>query len=347
MDSSLKQQLLALAVGINCGVLAYFCGLPLPWMLGPMIGNTAATLLRAPTAAPNKLRPYVIPVIGVMLGSGLTAEVLGLLGTWVTTLVLMPLFLTCAAGISYLVYRRIGGYDPTTAYYSAVPGGLNEMLIVGGEAGGDEKRIALAHAARILVVIIFVALFFGLVLGVSSNGTGAQNWTHFSSLSLRDYLILGTCAIAGAWLAKKIGLPAAPVFGPMLLSGVAHVAGWVTLPPPTLLVIAAQVTMGTIIGTRFAGATVAELRRDIGLAAIATLLMLVITLCFAEVVAILSGLPLAQAFLAYSPGGLTEMALLTLALDQDVTYVAIMHIIRITLVIGMAPLFFAWAKGKT
>ena len=305
-----------------------------------MIANTAASMLRAPIAGPDNLRIFVIPIIGVMLGSGVTSELFGQVGTWLLTLVVLPIFLACAAGISYTVYRRIGGYDPVTAFYSAMPGGLNEMLILGAEAGGDERRIALAHAARVLIIIVFVALFFGLVLGVSSGGRGAAQWIGIADITLLDYAVLAVCAVLGVILGRTLRLPAAPVFGPMILSGVAHIAGWVTVPPPTLFVVAAQITIGTIIGTRFIGATLAEIRRDLGLSAVASLLMLIAAVGFAELIVWTSGIPLAQAFLAFSPGGLTEMSLLTLAMGQDVTYVSLMHIIRITMVIAIAPFVF-------
>lgn len=340
----LLPQLTALALGLVGGVVAYFSGLPLPWMLGPMIANTVAAMLRAPIGGPDRLRPYVIPVIGVMLGSGVTAEVFGLLGTWAMSLLLLPLFLACAAGISYAVYRRIGGYDPVTAFYSAMPGGLNEMLILGGDAGGEERRIALAHAARVLIIIIFVALFFGLVLGVSSGGRGASQWVGLYQITVLDYAILGASAVGGVLLGKRLGLPAAPIFGPMILSGIAHIAGWVTVAPPTVFVVAAQITIGTIIGTRFVGATLKEIRNDISLSAIASFLMLLAAVGFALLIASINGIPLTQAFLAFSPGGLTEMSLLTLAMGQDVTYVSIMHIIRITLVIAIAPFVFRWTR---
>ncbi len=331
---------LALTIGLVCGIAAYGAGMPLPWMLGPMIGNTVAAMLRVPVRAPAALRPFVIPVIGVMLGSGVTAQVIGQLGGWVLTLVLLPVFLASAAGLSFLVYRRIGGYDTVTSYYSAMPGGLNEMLLLGAEAGGDERRIALAHAARILIVIIFIALFFGLALGVTSGQNGASTWVALDALTSTDYLILGACAVFGAWSGKLIGLPAAPVFGPMILSGIAHIVGWVTVAPPTLFVIAAQITIGTVIGTRFVGATLAEIRRDLGLGALSSLAMLCVAVVFAEIIALANGIPLSQAFLAYSPGGLAEMSLLALALDQDATYVSIMHVIRITVVIAAAPFVF-------
>lgn len=340
----LRPQAFALVIGAVGGVGAYFAGLPLPWMLGPMIITTIAAMLRAPVAGPDGLRIYMIPIIGVMLGSSVTSEIFGLLGSWLITLALLPLFLACAAGISFGVYRKIGGYDAVTAFYSAMPGGLNEMLLLGAEAGGDERRIALAHAARVFVIIVFVALFFGLFLGVSSGGVDAPQWIGLYEISARDYLILGFCAVAGVILGRRLGLPAAPVFGPMILSGVAHVIGWVTVAPPTFFVVAAQVTIGTIIGTRFIGATMAEVRKDLGLSAIASLLMLIAAIGFAEAISWASGVPLAQAFLAFSPGGLTEMSLLTLAMGQDVTYVSVMHIIRITLVIAIAPFVFRWAR---
>ncbi|WP_439155721.1 AbrB family transcriptional regulator [Yoonia sp.] len=343
--ADLPSQALALSIGVASGVAAYLAGLPLPWMLGPMIGNTVAAMLRAPVAGPLRLRPWVMPVIGVLLGSSVTAGIFGRLGSWGITLALLPAFLAIAAALSYQVYRRFGGYDPVTAFYAAMPGGVNEMLILGTEAGGNERRIALAHAARILLVICFVAVFFGLFLGVTSGGGGAV-WVGLDALGMADYLILGFCAVAGAWAGKHLRLPASAIFGPMILSGIAHVTGWVTVAPPSLLVIAAQITVGTIIGTRFVGATLRELRRDLGLAAIVTLVMLGVATGFAAALSRISGVPLEQAFLAYSPGGLTEMSLLTLALGQDVAYVSIMHIIRITLVIGSAPFVFGRIIGR-
>ena len=330
---------LALLIGLVSGVLGFFVGMPLPWMLGSMIGVTIAALSHLPVAGPERLRPVVIPVIGVMLGSSITAETLQQLGQWSTTILILPLALILAAGASFAVYRRIGGYDPVTAFYCAMPGGLNEMLIMGAAQGGNERHIALAHAARVLMVIFFVALAFGALMGVRS-GAGGANWTRLTDITLLDYAILGACAVLGVWIGKALRLPAAPVFGPLILSGAAHVLGWVTVAPPTLIVIAAQIVVGTVIGTRFIGATLRELSRDLGLACLATILMLVLSFGAAWGLTRLIDIPLSQAFLAYAPGGLTEMALLTLAINQDVAFVSVTHIVRITLVIAIAPSVF-------
>ncbi|MEJ6748136.1 MAG: AbrB family transcriptional regulator, partial [Yoonia sp.] len=139
----IRAQGLAMLIGMICGVVFYFIGLPLPWMLGPMIGLTVFSVAGAPVVGPDRLRPFVIPIIGVMLGSAIRPEIFAQMGGWAITLAVLPLYLAIASGLSFVVYRKMGRYDPVTAFYAAMPGGLNEMLIMGGAAGGDERKIAL------------------------------------------------------------------------------------------------------------------------------------------------------------------------------------------------------------
>lgn len=333
------RQAFALIIGALSGWAGQAAGLPLPWMLGPMLGCGLAAGLGAPVTGPVRLRPLVIPVIGVMLGSGVTAELFADAGRWVVTLGLLIPFLIVTAALSYGFYRRVGGFDRVTAYFCAMPGGLNEMVIAGAEAGGDERRIALAHSIRVFVVIVFVVLLYGLVLDVSA-GDRASQWVSLGALSVSDWLILGACAVAGPPLAGLIRLPAAQVFGPMILSAVVHFIGLVTVAPPSLLVIVAQVVIGTVLGSRFAGMTGRAFLRDLGLAVGSTSVMILTALGFAALIAVAGDAPLSQAFLAFSPGGLTEMSLLALAMGQDAAYVSIVHVTRIALVIAGAGLFF-------
>ncbi len=335
----------ALAIGAGCGGLAAALGLPLPWMLGPMIGNTIAALAGAPVRGPDRLRPLVIPVIGVMLGSAMTAGMFADAGRYATSFALLLPFLALAACVSYAVYRRLGRYDPVTAFFSAMPGGLNDMLILGGAAGGNEKRIALAHASRVLMVILFVVLFYGLVLDVQPGGAAARG-ADVAALSARDWLVLGAAALLGLPLGRWLRLPAPQIIGPMLLSGAAHVGGLVTVPPPAVLVIVAQVVIGTVIGCRFLGVTPREIGRDLLLGAASSVSMICVAVLLAAALTAATGIPLSQSFLGYSPGGLTEMSLLALAMGQDVAYVSVLHLVRIVLVIFAAQPVFVLLRRR-
>lgn len=332
-------QALALTIGLGGGAIAAAAGLPLPWMLGSMIAVTIAALVRLPVRGPNALRPSVVPIIGVMLGSALSPDTLEAAGRWIGTIAILPVFLAVAAVLAYAYYRRIGRYDPVTAYFCAMPGGLNEMLIMGTAAGGEERRIALAHASRVLVVIAIVALFYGTVLGVRGQRTGAA-WTALSDPSLTDWVVLGGCAIIGGLLGRVVRVAAAPILFPMILSGAAHIAELVTIAPPTLVVNGAQLTIGTIIGCRFVGAAAREVGRDLTLAAGSSVLMIGAAILGAWAVHALTETPLSQSFLAFSPGGLAEMGLLAFAMGQDVAYVSVMHLARILVVVFFAkPIF--------
>ena len=334
----------ALAIGAVSGWLAALAGMPLPWMLGPMIGNTLAAILSLPIRGPDRLRPLVIPVIGVMLGSAMTPEMFDAAGRYATSFALLLPFLGVTAFVSYAIYRRVGRYDPVTAFFSAMPGGLNDMLILGGAAGGNEKRIALAHAARVLLVILFVVLFYGYALDVSS--TEVARGTAASALTPLDWALLAGAAIAGVPLGRALRLPAPQITGPMALSGALHLAGLVTVAPPGFLVVIAQVVIGTVIGCRFIGVSARQIGRDLSLGALSSVAMIAVAVGFAALLTAITGLPLSLSFLGYSPGGLTEMSLLALAMGQDVAYVSVLHLVRIMLVIFAAQPVFKATRRK-
>lgn len=293
----------------------------------------------APVAPPVGLRKIMVPILGVMLGSGFHPNLFDHIDDWVVTLAILPIYVAAAFASSMLFYRKIGGYDPVTAYFSSAPGGLNEMITLGGEAGGDERRIALAHASRIFLVVTFVGFFYAAFLHISVAGD-ARPFVYFSDVPLRDLAILAACAVLGAYLGPLFKIPAAPILGPMILSGAVHLSGITGSAPPSLAVNAAQLVMGTVIGCRFLGSRPAEIMKDMSLAAGAAGSMLCIALGTAFFVSYLTGVGVQQTFLTFSPGGLAEMSLLALALNADIAYVATIHIARIVLVIAFAPLAF-------
>lgn len=335
----------ALLIGIVSGFVADHFGFPLPWILGPMIGNTFASVLRVRLAAPLKLRPFVIPVIGVLLGSGFRPEILERAGEWLVTFFTLPFFVLACSGLTFCFYRYVARYDPVTAFFSGMPGGLNEMLILGVDAGGQERRIALAHASRILVIVTFIVFFYNAVLGVSL-ASGGRPHVGFSEFSIGETGLLIVCALVGAVAAKRIGLPAPALLGPMILSALAYLGGWVEASPPTLLVIFAQLIIGTIIGCRFSSASPTEIGKDLLFGIGASAIMIAVAIGCAQAVSSITGADVRQSFLAFSPGGLTEMSLLAFAMGQDVVYVSVSHVVRIALVVFATPILFRTFRSR-
>jgi hypothetical protein len=336
----LSRILLALSLGGAGGVIFSWLGLPLPWLLGPMLVNLVGAMLQLPIAAPNRLRPYVIVVIGVLLGSGFTPDVLGQVSGWAISLLFLAFYLIVSGVLVVPYYRFVGRFDPVSAYFAGMPGGLSEMMIIGKDMGGDDKAIILAHASRILIVVCVVAVWFRLVLGVDM-GNQAAGGVRLADIPGWELGVLALCGGFGLILGRVLRLPAPTLLGPMILSSLAHGTGLVFSAPPRELVVIAQIFLGTIMGCRFIGTRPAQIGGALVLGLGATVLMLSVTAAFAVLLHRYFGQSLEQVILAYAPGGLTEMSLVALAMQADVTYVAAHHLLRITLVILVAPFIFS------
>jgi membrane AbrB-like protein len=341
----MRQVLLALALGVAGGLVFSWAKAPLPWMLGPMVFNTIAAVLRFPIRGPVIVRPYVVVVIGVLLGAGFTPALFSQLQAWGVSLAFLAIYLAVSGLIVVPYYRYVAGFDRVTAYFAGMPGGLNEMVVIGRDAGGDDGKIALAHSARIVIVVALVAVWFRLIAGYDL-GDRSQFGKSFSVIPTLDLAVLAACGVLGFFLGRWLRLPAPTLLGPMILSAAAHLTGLSQNPPPSELVIVAQLFLGTIIGCRFVGSAARDIGRALVVSLGATVIMLMITILFAIVLHGYFDQPTEQVLLAYSPGGLAEMSLVALAMDAEVAYVAIHHVIRITLVVLCAPLIFGLMRNK-
>lgn len=334
-----RRFLFALALGTLGGWLFAYYRLPLPWMLGSMVFCTAAAITRAPVAAPPVIRPPMSAVIGVMLGSGFKPEIVAQVPNWLPTLLGLVLFMAACGLCCVSYFRRVAGYDPVTAFFSGMPGGLVEMVITGEEKGGDARTIALIHSARILLVVMTLPFVVQWLEGVSLGIDRNQGPSMLQTSALGWFWLVAS-AIAGVMLAHLLRLPAKQLLGPMLVSAAIHVAGLSDSVPPFEIVNVAQLILGVTIGCRFVGTPPREILRILLVSLGSTLILVTLTLVFAFAVAQVSRYQPVPLILAYSPGGLAEMSLVALALHTEVAFVAAHHIIRVFLVmIGAGPLF--------
>ena len=335
--------LLTLAIGAIGGETLSYLHVPLAWMIGALVTTTIAALLRAPLELPRTLRDTVITVLGVMLGSSFRPEMFDNLGSWAFSLIGLLFYLIVSTGVLFILLRRFAGYDPVTSYFAAAPGGLNEMVLVGSALGGDDRTLALTHAARVMLVVLTIPLWFSFSAGYRSGdaySTGA-------AAGAVDLVILLACAVFGALMGRLLRLPAANLMGPMLLSAAVHLAGVTQSSPPFFLVALAQLIVGGSLGCRFVGVAPRVLARIVLISIPGTAVLLAITLAFGFGLHLLTGIPSTLLVLAYAPGGLAEMSLIAFYLGQDTAFVASHHLIRITLIILMAPLVFRLLTGRS
>lgn len=337
--------LLTFALGLAGGWLAQLAGLPLPMLTGSLIAVGGAALaglrpLGHLPQMPQSLRMVFVPAIGVSIGAAFTPQILAEARQWWPSLVALALFIPAVHWIGYRALTATGRTDRVTAYFGTVPGGLIESVQMGEEMGADLRMLTMLQFMRLILTIILVPLFFTWMTGhaVGSAGGAVIGGTGLP-LAARDMAILVAAGILGAVLGKAARLPAGIISGPILLSGLVHLAGWTQTAPPGWLIGLTQVAIGTTLGVRFAGMPPGQFVTAARLSS----LHVALTIAAAAAVAFLLGPPVgeppAAVFLAFAPGGLAEMSLIALSLDMSVVYVTVHHVARIVLAVTFARAF--------
>ncbi|HEX7199577.1 MAG TPA: AbrB family transcriptional regulator, partial [Dongiaceae bacterium] len=256
-----KPLLLAIVIGTVGGFVFNWLKMPLAWMLGACVFSTIAAFAGLRIGMRVRLRQGMIIIMGVLLGSGFTPDLVQQLGKWAVSLCVLTGMTMTGATLGYFWFRRFTNWDKVTCYFAAMPGGLNDMTIMGGAMGGEERSIALAHALRILTVVLTIPVWYRLVQGAT---TSVLTMPHPANNDWRDWAVLIACGLIGAALGRLLRLPAAFMIGPMLMSAIAHLAGFTSSKPPGELVAAAQVVVGCGIGCRFVGTALDQLHKEIG-----------------------------------------------------------------------------------
>ncbi|WP_312410272.1 AbrB family transcriptional regulator [Shinella sp.] len=336
---------LTLALAAAGGWVFHRLHLPLPWMLGGMTVTMLAALSGVPLARTRPIRPPFAAILGVMLGSAFQPSAFTEIGTLLMLVgaITLTTILCGFAGYQYL--RRVAGFDPITAYFAGMPAGLQEMALQGGLAGGDERRIALIHGTRIFLLVMVVPLAFAALFHVDSQSS--RIFQHSAAdIAVADWLWLIGAGAIGWWLAKRLGVPNAPVIGPLLLSAAIHLGGASAAAPPPGSIVLAQLILGSSLGSNFIGTNWSLLWHSLrhGLC----LLPILVSICLgvALLIAPLAGLDRSVLFLSLAPGGTTEMSLIALALHANVALVTSSQLVRILLVnVGAVWLFRSRGKA--
>ena len=333
----------SLGLGAIGGLLFSWLTIPLPWMIGAMIFSTLAALTGLPVRGSNRLRSIVVPVLGIMLGSSFSPETIGQVSMWIPSIILMLIFVAIIIATVAIYLNKVMGFGPVTAYFSATPGGLATMVVIGAEMGGDDRRIGLTHSIRIMLTVLIIPFYFRIFEGYMPGGLDSLG--SVAELSLYDAAILIACML-GFPIFKALRLPAAIMLGPMTFSVIAHISGLTDAKPPAEIVNIAQLVIGIGIGARFVGVSVIRLYRVILAGIGATVLMVGLAAAAAWVLSAWTGLPFPAIWLAFAPGGVAEMTLISLALGIDVAFVSTHHMVRVVFMVLAAPLVFHLLERK-
>ena len=335
LNGNSAPRLAAIAAALaGAGVFLMF-GWPLPLLLGPMLGCLTVALagvrMRGMGGFGTAMRSY----LGVAIGATVTPDFVAGLPSHGASIALVPLYVVVIGGVGYPFLRRAMGFDRPTAFYSAMPGGLQDMLLFGEEAGGNVRTMSLIHATRVLVIVTVAPFLMTTLYGADLNRPPGLRLADIPVLETAIMLVAGPL---GWKIAERLRIFGAAILGPLILTAALSLAGLIHHRPPAEIVWAAQFFIGIAIGSKYSGITARELRVSVGAGLVFALLLALLSLIFIEIVTLVSDAPFIDILLSFLPGGQAEMAVIAIVAGADVGFVVAHHLTRVFFVILVAPL---------
>ncbi|WGW02762.1 AbrB family transcriptional regulator [Tropicibacter oceani] len=337
-----------LVLGAFGGWLATHGGLPMPWMLGSLLASGVMVTGLRPAALddyrfPMRFRTFFVGLIGVMIGSQVSSDFLAMAAQLPLTMAMLALFVVLAHGGNMLIFRRVGGYDRPTAFYSGTPGGLMESILLGEAAGADARILTAQQFLRIIFVITLLPLGLSLWLGHPvGSAAGLAPGGASAPVTPGALVAIVLTALAGLGLARVIHLPAGQLTGPLLLAAALSVAGHLDLHLPFWMISGAQVVIGVSLGLRFQGMDGRLLRKSAWLCAISVVFMLLLGGIMAAILHRVTGLAFLHLLISFAPGGVTEMSVIALSLAANPALVSLHHVARILMTVVELSLASKW-----
>ncbi|TKW68754.1 MAG: AbrB family transcriptional regulator [Paracoccus denitrificans] len=309
--------------------------MPLPFLFGPMFACLVAALAGAPLLGFKPVSDAARTVLGVAVGASITPAVIHQIPQMAGSVAFVPLYIAAIGLIGVPYFHKICGFDLATSYFAAMPGGLQDMVIFGTEAGGDPRALSLIHATRVLVIVTIVPAILVYGMGrplVQPIGAPA------TEIPLQQLILMALAAIGGWKVASRVGLFGAAILGPMIVTAILSLSGLIEHRPPREAILGAQFFIGMGIGVGYVGVTLLELRRIVLSGMVFVVILAFLAFAVTEAVVQLGLASPIEGFLSFAPGGQAEMTVLAIVAGADLGFIVVHHLVRLTLVILGAPL---------
>ena len=336
LRENLFRVLLSILIGLIGAKFFIYLRLPMPWMLGPIFTATLASLLGMRIFVPIWIKSLMIMVIGVLFGTTVSPELIGQLILWIPSMigVLLYLLIVIPPIVFYLI--KVAKYDFVTAYFSASPGGIIPMMVMGGAMGGDERKIFLLQSTRMILTVITIPMAFRLFTEYEPSGMVVTGGS-FQNINIINGTLMIAVALFGYAIAKLLKIPAPHLIGPMISISLLSLTGISNLEVSDDLVAIAQLIIGSSIGTLFNDIKVKEASIVLMQGLVIASTMIIIACLSAWIVHILTNQPIKPLILAFAPGGFTEMSIVGFGLGIESAFVFAHQMVRYLFLVSLIP----------
>ncbi len=329
-------QLLAAALG---GLVFHLLGIPAAWLSGAVIGAVLWGLIGHARPMPAPLVDGAMLISGVTMGASVTPETLAAVTRYPASLAILLAAIVGISVASALWLIRVSGWRRDDAFLASVPGAMSTVLAIAAERNAAVVPITIVQSLRLLILVTLLPSAVVLVGGGNGRMLIGEGQPVASPLGL-------ALALVGGWafglVFRRLGLAAPILFGGALVTTLLHVTGAAPGVVPPVIATGGLVLIGAFIADRFHGFDWRTAPRILPAAFGSFAIGMAAAGLFATLAALLAGVGMAEALVAFAPGALEAMMVLALALSLDPLYVGTHHLVRFFAIGFGLPLLVTW-----
>ena len=326
-----------LALTAAASVAVGLAGVPGPALFaGLLVGTAWALAVSKPRLdVPRHGFTAAQAVVGVEIGLYLQLDTLrAVSGDWLPVAIVSAATLLVSL-LTGLGLARATGLDARTASLGMVAGGATGIVAMSRELGADDRLVAVMQYLRLFAIVLLTPLLASVAFGATTGGDGGGGNPLVTAEGLA--LTVGVAA-AGVGLAHAARLPAGALLGPMLVAGALALTGAVeSIAVPEAFRQLAFAAIGLQVGLRFTPESLRRARDTLAPAIASIALLMAGCAGLAWLLSELADVPMLDAYLATTPGGLYAVLATAVASGANATFVLAVQSLRLFAMVLAAP----------
>ncbi len=342
-----------LAVGGAGAAVFELLSLPAGFLAGPMVALVLAKLLSLPLignedfAFPKLLTSTNFVFIGAAMGSAVSPDFWESASLWPLSMLALVAVVSGITSAVYLYTYKKCGWGRDEAFFAGLPGALGMTAALVQERGAPMDRIMIVHLVRLFLLIAVLPLIVTNVVGSNDRADAvAQNVEAGLSFTAVVELMVALliCAIF-AVLARRLKAPAGLLTGAFFASAALNSTGLLEFALPVWLATPCYIIMGTNVGLYIGKIEIGTLKLMFVTSFVVFVISLSIALTGALVTSWALGISFDKVFLAFAPGGMEAMLLISILLDIDPVFVATHQLVRFMGLLAFMPIVTRYILG--
>ncbi len=339
-----------LAVGGAGAATFEALSLPAGFLAGPMVAVVLARTLSLPMIAdqsfefPKLLISINYILIGAAMGSAVSPDFWAGAALWPLSMLALVAVVGGITSAVYLYAYKRCRWSRDEAFFAGLPGALGITAALAQERGAPMDRIMVVQLVRLFLLIAVLPFIITNIVEVGDAVIpGAGNaMPGMEAVDLVAALLI--CAVF-AYIAQKLKAPAGMLTGAFFASAALNSTGLLEFTLPAWLAIACYIIMGTNIGLYIGKMERSTLKPMLGTSLVVFAISLSVALIGALVTSWALDVSFDKVFLAFAPGGMEAMLLISILLDIDPVFVATHQLARFMGLLAFMPVVTKYVLG--